>query len=324
MNVGQLKQQQYRHSALPKGGFAFDIPCIIKSKSEESGKRLVEVQASSEDTDLEGDQILQKSLLGSSDYFIKNGHLDIDHFSEIGHRIGIANPSAWIIGRPVEVKDLGDGRTGVVGEIRRSADGKHDPINNKYDEFWDSLTSDPPVKWRASIYGFPTHDGLIDCKSTHCSSGATRFIVTKFRWESLAFTRHPVNDSLSGYAKVVTRKAFIEMLKGVSPLMPTSTVGLAGPSLDVEPLPIEDGHIPYGETSPPIQPFMNIPMNISDAVGQYSTHMKDECPHAGGVKSWMAFKNHFTNCCGAHPDHAELLARGLMHWLLTDKRRGHE
>jgi hypothetical protein len=269
-----------------------ELPCIIKAVSPGAdGKRMVQCEASNEAVDGEGDVVLQRALLDSADSFVATGHLDIDHLSEIGDRLGIQNPTAYIVGRPTEVKDLGKGRTGIVGEIRKSADGKHDPDRNRYDSFWDSLHSDPPVKWRASIYGFPIKGMVDDCRKMACDTGATRFVVKGIDWRSLAFTRNPVNEDIKGYAQVVTAKAFLAMLKGGPPSFPMS---LAMP--------------------------MTTPRTMDELAGQHARHMKS-CEHTGGLNTTVGFRKHFEACCGAHPDVADLLAHALMHHLALEGRR---
>jgi hypothetical protein len=185
---------------------------------------------------------------------------------------------------------LGAGRTAVVGEIRRSSDGKHDPERNRYDSFWDSLHSDPPVKWRASIYGFPIKGMVEDCRKNACEGGATRFIVKGIDWRSLAFTRNPVNDDLRGYAQVVTAKAFMAMMKG-------------GP-----------------EGFPGMSMPMTTPRTMDELCGQHARHMKS-CDQTGGLNTTFGFRKHFEMCCGAHPDIADVLAHALMHHLTLEGRR---
>jgi hypothetical protein len=292
-------------SDITKNPVIIQFPALIKA-STEGERRLVKVEASSEAVDAEGDVILQKALMDSAPDFIKNGHLDLEHFSEIGARIGIVNPSSYIVGRPTEVVDLGNGRTGVTGEIMRSQDGSFSPDRYKYDEFWQSMQSEPPVKWRASIYGFPKAGMTVDCSQESCGGGATRYLVKGIDWRSLAFTRNPVNTDLKGYAKIVTAKAFIEFLKGASPLMP-GTLGL-------------------NEGMAGMAPAMSLamPFNLDGAVGQYHRHMKGDCPFTKGVNSVKGFHDHFSLCCGAPADQAALFAHALMYHLLLEKKRAME
>ena len=312
--------------------FIVEIPCIIKSHTAKDGKRIVEVQASDESIDGEGDLIMQKALLDAAPDFIRSGHCDIDHISELGYRMGIANPLSYIIGRPTEVKDYGKGCTGVVAEIMKSADGKHDPVKNKYDEFWDSLNTTPPMKWSASIYGFPKPGEIIDCRTEVCDTPARRFVVKGIDWRSMAFTTKPINDNLTRYARVVTAKAFIELLKGASPLMPVTTVGLSDanrmgdtypPVLPDQPLSPYHQDQPSGAPATGIGLSMAVPRNLSEAVGQYHCHMKTgACEHTGGLNSRVGFKNHFLKCCGASDDMADLLSHSLLYHLLLEKKRG--
>lgn len=287
-------------------GFMLSLNAIVKA-STSGGKRFLEVEASNEAVDGEGDQILQSALMGSKSSFLKDGCIDIDHISEIGHRLGVPNPESWIIGVPVEVIDLGKGRTAVKCEIRKSADGAHNPRINKYDAFWDTMTSEPPVQWRASIYGYPNMDDLIDCTEAQCKSGATRYIIKSLDWRSLAMTRNPVNDAIKGYAKIVkANERVMEMIKS----------GLAkdysmAPEVALSP----------GSQSPYLANMLPQPRNLADAVGQRETHMKSECPYTAGLKSTGGYAKHFELCCGMSPDMADVWGHALMHHGRLENRR---
>jgi hypothetical protein len=192
-----------------------ELPVIVKART--SGvKRVIEVEASNESVDYDGDVILQRALLDSAPTFVARGHLDLDHLSEFGLRMGLPDPASYIIGRPLEVQDLGGGRTGVVGEIRRSLDGVPDAKANRYDDFWASMQSVPPVKWQASVFGYPKAGMIKDCREEMCATGATRFLVEGFDWCSLALTRTPKNLGLKGAARIVSAKSFMhEMAKAM-------------------------------------------------------------------------------------------------------------
>lgn len=275
-----------------------DLPCIIKSHLD-GGKRMVSVHASSEARDGEGDIIEQGALLDSAAAFVARGHIDIDHYSEIGRRLGIMNPESYIVGRPVEVLDVGGGVTAVVGEIMRSKDGSIDIKTNRYDAFWQSLESNPPVQWRASIYGFPDKDGTIDCREDYCSSGATRYHIKSMDWRSLAFTRSPVNDSLKGVATIVTAKARIDQI-------------IKDWGIDLAPAP------DTGSTLPPS--MMPIPRTLDELWGQYGRHM-NYCNNTTGFDSTLGFRLHFIGCCGCDPEHADILAHALMHLIRKHRER---
>ena len=59
-----------------------EFPVLIKA-SIVKGQRTIDLEASATVKDAEGDVILQKALLDDKDHFIHEGHLDIDHYSEL-------------------------------------------------------------------------------------------------------------------------------------------------------------------------------------------------------------------------------------------------
>lgn len=275
-----------------------DLPVLIKARAD-GDRRLVEVEASNEEEDSEGDVIKQCALLDSADSFIKSGHLDIDHYSEIGERIGIRNPADYIVGVPLEVKDLGKGRTGVVGELHKAG-------RPKADELWSSLTASPPVRWRASIYGFPK-DGMVeDCRVTKSSEspGAKRFIVKGLNWRSLAFTRNPINDAITGSAHVVTAKSFAAIMKARMP-------GATKSGFDA------------GSVEPVAPDYILAPRNREELMGHYYYSMKrGRSPYANPEMGYSVagFQNHFMYMCCCTPEHADILANALMNLLKREKR----
>ena len=254
------------------------IPAIIKARVDTGGRRIVEVEASSQEVDSEGDVILQSALLASAQEFVATGCLDIDHLSELGYQLGIPDPASYVVGRPLEVKNIGDGRTSVVGELRRALDGTHDPLKHKYDDLWDSLQSNPAVPWYASIYGFPLPGMMEDCAAKDaCEHGARRFLIRGINWRSLAFTRRPVNQSLRGRARIISAKAAMrEIAKSMSIL----------------------------EATPPI-----VPPRVDDI---WAKRCCEKCG-VDRMPTVAGYQDHFVKCCGMTEDMAELCAYAMMH-----------
>lgn len=120
-----------------------EVPCVVKAYTEQ-GRRLVEVEASCEEVDGDGDLVLQSALLASAASFCATGFIDYNHQAELAGRYGLPDGSRYIIGEPQSVLDLGYGRTGVVGELYSHSE--------EADKIWKSLVFDK-VEWRASIYG---------------------------------------------------------------------------------------------------------------------------------------------------------------------------
>lgn len=199
--------------------FCISFPTVIKAELTKSGRRVISMEASNEIEDTEGDIILQNALMGSAESYLKTGHIDIDHYSELGRNpafsfLGIRDPNEWIIGLPLEVNNLGGGRTGVKAEIFRNKDGAADPQKYKYDMFWQTLQTDPPARWYASIYGFPGPD------TEEGTAKARRYLVKSFDWRSTAVTRTPVNNSMKAAARIVTAKAFAAHLPRLTMTVP--------------------------------------------------------------------------------------------------------
>lgn len=283
-------------SSFDETALCVQIPVIIKAHSE-GERRLVSLEASNESVDSEGDVILQSALLNSAESFIKSGHLDIDHISELGSRLGVKNPTDYIVGVPIEVKDLGGGRTGVVGELHKGGTGRE-----KADELWSSLKAEPPVRWSASIYGFPLPGQVEDCRVSKSTSGAkaTRFFVKGLDWRSLAFTRNPVNKAITGAACIVTAKSMIEIIKGRVP----------------------NGGIARTLTGVENPNFILPPRNREEMMGHFLYHMqRGNCPCSGGIigNSIMSFAEHFMQCCGETPWDADLKALALMQLLKRER-----
>lgn len=182
---------------LHNGSITASISVLVKSRISKSGQRLIDICASAQVVDLEGDVIMQSALLNSAAEFIRSGAIDLDHLAEIGERLGVKNPLSYIIGVPLAAYDGGDLQTNVTGLIHEGRE--------KADDFWDSLTAGVP--WRASIYGYPHGNGLIkaaDYPGHHLvkATGASRYVVTGISWRSLAMTRNPICRSL-GIARVI-------------------------------------------------------------------------------------------------------------------------
>jgi hypothetical protein len=276
-----------------------EMPVLVKSR-QDGDRRLVEVEASNEVVDSEGDVILQQALLGSADSFLKSGHLDIDHLSEIGDRLGVQNPSSYIVGNPVEVKDLGGGRTSVVGELHKAG-------RQKADELWESLKADPPVRWRASIYGFPLPGQLIDCRVTKAGNlyGASRFLVKGLDWRSLAFTRNPINTAITGSATVVTAKSYLAIMKSRMP-------GFQGIGSTGQQIPLLE-----------VPNYIISPRDPEEMAGHFFHHIaKGHCPCINGTSGYSSsrFAQHFEVCCGESAFDAAIKGGAMMDLLRKDRR----
>ena len=309
-----------------------EIPMLIKA-SVSDGRRIVELEASNEGVDLEGDRILQSALMGSKESFIKSGHLDIEHYSEIGDRLDppIPNPASYIVGRPLDVVDLGNGRTGVVGEIAKSADGSYRPDLFMYDMLWESLNRVPPVKWLASIYGYPVPEAVVDCSQNTCSHGTTRYEVHKLDWRSLAFCKNPMNNHIVGAARVISQKSFTDAISKANALWPDGTDIFGADSAEpllasmVGGLPgsVGGSAIQANDAQAPAQQPMNCPASIDEMWGEYQRHILRDCPaYDMSIGNTLGFfRDHYMQCRGLPFDKADILAHALMYVVKREQAR---
>jgi len=262
------------------------FPALVKAYAPDSdGRRIVSVESSTEEKDLDGDIVLQKALLDAADNFVRYGHFDIEHRSDLGHRMipPIANPASWIVGRPLEVTAAPGGRTFVKGEISKSLDG----VPGHADELWDSLRRDPPVLWYSSIYGFPMD--LDDCTKGECpGSAATRFVIKSIEWTGLAFTRTPKNTALTSPARIVTAKAYLADLAKAEP---------------------------HG---PPLSAILAVPQTMADV------YAAADCPgcRAQEYPSLHGYRSHFEKCRGYPAGMADVMAHAMMHRRNMEKAIG--
>jgi hypothetical protein len=248
------------------------FPTIVKAAIGADGQRLIELEASNENKDSEGDIILQKALLDAAPHYLQCGHIDIDHYSELGRNpaynyLGIKDPDGWIIGVPTDVKDFGSGRTGIKAEIYKGKDGVSDPSKHKYDMFWESLQTNPPARWFASIYGFPGPDTIKGGGDPY------RYLVKSFDWRSTAVTRNPINKNIESTARIITAKAFAAHLP--------------------RPFPAEERMF-----------------SRSDMRALFHDHLAKSCPSTdfGQQFSIWALRDHFINCDQLTYNSADLYA----------------
>ncbi len=313
--------------------YIVDIPAIVKAHKTENGARKISFEASNETVDSEGDVILQKALLESANTFLK-GFVDFDHLGEIGARYSL-NPQDYIVGRPTRVFDMGNKRTGVEAELFKG--------HPKADEIWEDLTKGRGEPWRESIYGFPHPDGgLVDIRKSQDIEnpyGATRFLVNRLVWKSIALTQVPVNFSITGNARIIKSSSFFARLEkaygsygtSYTSMLPslTSTPVVSDniPGLEPGVLRPRDTNIATnalypkdGDVAPASYAPLHRPRNRTELMGHFTHHIqKGMCKHNSLAKatanSVYSFREHFMNCCGCDYHDADMLALAMMHLL---------
>lgn len=173
--------------------------------AEESGERMIYLEASNEDLDHQNEVVLAKALSDSAPYYLRHGNLDISHYTVLGPRSGLANFMEYEIGRPVEVKVDG-GTTFVKAQLYRG----DSPMAKNAEMVWSSLTKQtPPQRW------YPSVGGAVLSKSIRIDpeTKSRIAVVDRVRWSNVALDRCPVNRTV-GEVSTMPMGVFTKSMNG--------------------------------------------------------------------------------------------------------------
>lgn len=162
---------------------------LLKATPQVDGeRRVLYFEASNEDRDHQDEVVLQKALAESSDYYLRHGNLDLDHFSIMGPKSGIPDYMTYEIGKPSAVQVNGKS-TFVKAELYRG----DSPMAKNANMVWDSITKQsPPSRW------FPSVGGAVLAKSVKIDPKTHERIavIERVRWNNVALSRTPVNKTV--------------------------------------------------------------------------------------------------------------------------------
>lgn len=152
----------------------------------DGGRRYVYFEASNEGNDQQNEVILAKALNDSKDLYLQHGNVDLEHYTQIGARLGIPNYSHYEIGQPVEVGQRA-GSTFVKAELYQG----EGPMAANAAMVWDSLTKlRPQQRW------YPSVGGAVLAKSFEVDpkTQARKAIIGRVRWTNVGLSKTPVNQ----------------------------------------------------------------------------------------------------------------------------------
>jgi len=178
-----MKREEQQLADIPDF-LSFDL-MLKATPSSEGGKRFIYLEASNEAVDYEGEKVLAKALNESSDYFLKFGNIDIDHFTVLGPKLGLPDYMSYEIGRPVAVSVKGE-TTMVKAELYQGSG----PLAAHANMVWESMTQlNPPARW------YPSVGGAILAKSIQIDPDTKNkmAVIEKVRWSNIALSRTPAN-----------------------------------------------------------------------------------------------------------------------------------
>lgn len=156
----------------------------------EGARRYLFLEASNEGRDQQAEVVMAKALADSASFYQRYGNLDLDHFTQIGAKLGIPDYPTYEIGRPVEVKQSG-AATFVKCELFRPVAGEAlSPMVEKANMVWDSLTKIRPAqRWYPSVGGAVLHKSI-----GVNASGERTVLIDKVRWTNIGLSKTPVNQ----------------------------------------------------------------------------------------------------------------------------------
>lgn len=165
------------------------VGTLLKATPQvDGGRRILYIEASNEGRDYQDEVVLAKALADSSDYYLRHGNVDLDHFSILGPKAGIPDYMEYEIGKPAEVRANGKS-TFVKAELYQGESA----MARKANMVWDSQTKQtPPSRW------YPSVGGAVLAKSIKLDpeNGAKVAVIERVRWNNLALSRTPVNKSV--------------------------------------------------------------------------------------------------------------------------------
>lgn len=166
---------------------SFDM-MLKATPSDEGGKRFIYFEASNEGVDQQGERVLAKALAESTDFFLKFGNIDIDHYTILGPKIGMKDAMSYEIGRPVAVDVKGE-KTFVKAELYQG----NGPLAEQANMVWESMTQlNPPARW------YPSVGGAVLAKSIQIDPDTKNkvAVIDRVRWSNVGLSRTPVNQHL--------------------------------------------------------------------------------------------------------------------------------
>ena len=149
----------------------YEISICKSLEFDDDGNAICCGEASNENEDLEGDITLQQALLDSKEHFITNGVVTYDHRHNNPDE---KNPERYIIGEPLDVNFMPDGKTLVKFKLFKRNDIAKEIIKKLQDK---------AKTVRISIGG-------------HFGRKLGNKIIS-FLWDEIALTYKPVNNTLS-------------------------------------------------------------------------------------------------------------------------------
>ncbi|HKT53427.1 MAG TPA: hypothetical protein VJP88_03185 [Caulobacteraceae bacterium] len=158
--------------------------------STEGARRYLYLEASNEGRDQQAEVVMAKALAESAKFYERYGNVDIDHYTQIGAKLGIPDYLTYEIGRPIAVRQR-DGVTFVKCELYSGiGDNVTSPMLEKANMVWDSVAKMRPAqRWYPSVGGAVLHKSL-----GVNANGERTVLIDRVRWQNIGLSKTPVNQ----------------------------------------------------------------------------------------------------------------------------------
>lgn len=182
--------REYTHKYNEEDAFysPFNEQLLIKAEEGKDGQRIIFIEASNENIDVENEITFRKALEREKDSFLREGILSWDHKSK-----QLYNP-LYQIGEPLDIKFTDDNKTLVKGFLYTE--------NKIASAVWDNLRSGTK-RIGASVGGYVLK------KSTR-PDGVNE--IQRVVFDEVALTNNPVNISTLGNVKLIPFSEFAKSL----------------------------------------------------------------------------------------------------------------
>lgn len=183
--------------------------------TDEHGNYVVWAEASNENLDFDEQVVMQRALLDSQDYFLKNGVISYDH-RHLKASPGETdwNPEKYIIGEPMEVQRQG-GKTLVKAKLYRSSNLAQEIVKKLESGSTRIKTSVGGRKPQTETYWDPKLKKNIER-------------VTSVLWDELAITPKPVNQTLEPITMTTAQFVKSEIGKALMAGSGTDSASMSG------------------------------------------------------------------------------------------------
>jgi hypothetical protein len=177
------------------------------------GNVIFTVEASNENLDIEEERVLQAALMGTKDYFLKNGVVSKDHkhrtFRKEG---GFDIHEEYVIGEPIDVFTKGSS-TMVKGKLY---------AKNQYAQKFIELLDNASSRVKASV------GGLVPKVKKTMENGRKVGNIISVLWDDIALTIQPVNPTVEPAVSMAKSLSSSEFVKALSAGFGTDSAAFSG------------------------------------------------------------------------------------------------